>query len=235
MSSKPFTSRYHVDNVPLLLRPLHNAISYPLGFLLFLYARLVYLTSKIEIVGREQIEGSSNHIYCYWHLFSPLVFSVFWRPRRHVWMQHPGWLAKHIHVIGRLFRVEKLIFGSTGYGGQAAAEEIIEYLKNGYSTLVFPDAPRGPPYVLKDGVLHMSLKSGVPIAPVRFWVSRYMELKGWDRKRFPYPFNVFRAEFDQPIQVTESNFDEARERLKEALSVPDERGAWSKSEFGVTN
>ena len=34
--------------------------------------------------------------------------------------------------------------------------------------LCFPDAPRGPTYVLKDGVLHMSLKSGVPIAPVRF-------------------------------------------------------------------
>ena len=70
----------------------------------------------------------------------------------------------------------------------------------------------------------MSLKSGVPIAPVRFSIARYMELKGWDRKRMPYPFNRIRAEFKDPIQVTEANFDEARERLREALGVPKERG-----------
>jgi lysophospholipid acyltransferase (LPLAT)-like uncharacterized protein len=66
----------------------------------------------------------------------------------------------------------------------------------------------------------MSLKSGVPIAPIRFSVSRYMELKGWDRKRFPYPFARIRAEFSEPILVTEENFDEAREQLEKALGVP---------------
>jgi len=216
MTSRPFTSRYLVGNVPLWLRPFHEAFSYALAIFLFAFARLIYFTSKIEIVGREQIEESSNHIYCYWHVFSPLALSAFYRPRRHVWMQHPGWLNKHMHVAVRMFGVEKVVLGSTGHGGRAAADEITEYLREGYSTVVFPD--------LKDGVLHMSLKSGVPIAPIRFWVSRYMELKGWDRKRFPYPFTRIRAEFDEPIQVTEDNFDEAREALREALGVPEERG-----------
>ena len=224
MTSRPFTSRYLVDDVPLVLRPFHTAFSYCLAVFLFALSRLIYFTSKIEIVGREQIEESSNHIYCYWHVFSPLALSAFFRPRRHVWMQHPGWLNKHMHVAVRMFGVEKVVLGSTGHGGRAAADEIIEYLRDGYSTVVFPDAPRGPTYVLKDGALHMSLKSGVPIAPVRFFVSRYMELKGWDRKRFPYPFAKIRAEFDEPIQVTEENFDHARERLREALGVPEERG-----------
>ena len=229
MTSRPFTSRYHVDNVPLVLRPFHNAFSYSLGFLLFAYARMVYFTSKIEIVGRERIEDSSNHIFCYWHIFSPMAFSVFYRPRRHVWMQHPGWFTKHCHVMVRLFGVERIVFGSTGYGGRAAADEIIECLREGYSTVVFPDAPRGPPYVPKDGALHMSLRSGVPIAPIRFWLSRYVELKGWDRKRFPYPFITIRAEFDDPIQVTDTNFEEARQRLGEVLGVPDELGVPSRS------
>jgi lysophospholipid acyltransferase (LPLAT)-like uncharacterized protein len=61
----------------------------------------------------------------------------------------------------------------------------------------------------------------VPIAPVRFWLSKYMELKGWDRKRFPYPFIRIRMEFDDPIQVTEENFDRAREQLIDALGVPE--------------
>jgi lysophospholipid acyltransferase (LPLAT)-like uncharacterized protein len=221
MASRPFTSRYLVDNVPLVLRPLHSAFSYTFAVLVFLFARLVYFTSKKEIVGRAQIEEASNHIFCYWHLFSPLALAAFFRPRRHVWMQHPGWFNKHMHVVVRFFGVEKVVLGSTGYGGRAAADEITEYLKKGYSTVVFPDAPRGPPLVLKDGVLHMSLRSGVPIAPVRFRVSRYVKLSGWDRKWLPLPFGTMRVEFKEPIQVTEENFDEARERLREALGVPE--------------
>ena len=221
MSSRPFTSRYLVDDVPPLLRPFHNAFSYTFALVIFLYARLVYFTSKVEGIGREQIEESSNRIYCYWHLFSPLAMAAFFRPRRHVWMQHPGWLNKHMHVVVRLFGV-KVVLGSTGHGGRAAADEITEHLKKGYSTVVFPDAPRGPPYVLKDGVLHMSLQSGVPIAPVRFRVSRYVKLSGWDRKRVPLPFGAVRVEFKEPVQVTEANFDEARERLVDALGVPED-------------
>ena len=229
MTSRPFTSRYLMDDVPLWLRPFHNAFSYAFALLVFLYARLVYFTSSLERVGREQIEESSNHIYCYWHVFSPLACGGFFRPRRHVWMQHPGWLNKHMHIVVRMIGVEKVVFGSTGHGGREAADTIVKYLKRGYSTVVFPDAPRGPPYVLKDGVLHMAQQSGVPIAPVRFWLSKYFELRGWDRKRMPYPFGTIRAEFKEPIQVTEENFDEARERLREALGVPEESGAHSPS------
>ena len=112
--------------------------------------------------------------------------------------------------------------GSTGHGGREAADEIVDHLKEGYSTVVFPDAPRGPPFELKDGVLHMSLRSGVPIVSVRFRLSRYVKLKGWDRKRLPMPFGRIRVEFREPIQVTEENFDEARERLVEALAIPEE-------------
>ena len=211
-----------VDEVPLLLRPFHNAFSYSMGFLLFAYSRTVFYTSKKEIVGRELLQDRPNHIFCYWHVFSPVAYSVFGRPRRHVWLLHPAWLTKHVHVVTRLFGVDKLVFGSTGHSGREAADKIVGFLNLGYSTVVFPDGPRGPPYVLKDGVLHMSLKSGVPIAPVRFWMSKYMELKGWDRKRFPYPFISMRVEFKDPIQVTQENFDEARERLIEALGVPEE-------------
>jgi lysophospholipid acyltransferase (LPLAT)-like uncharacterized protein len=224
MASRPFTSRYLVDNVPLVLRPIHGAFSYLLGFSLFAYVRLVHLTSRIEIVGRERIEDSSNRIYCYWHGLGTIAICVFYRPRRHVWMQHPGWLVKHCHVMVRLLGVERIVYGSTGFGGREAADEIVDYVKRGFSTVVFPDAPRGPLYVLKDGVLHMSLKSGVPIAPVRFWVSNHLQLNGWDRKRIPLPFSTIRADFREPIQVTEENFNEARERLKEALGVPEERG-----------
>jgi lysophospholipid acyltransferase (LPLAT)-like uncharacterized protein len=221
MSSRSFTSRYLVDDVPLVLRPFHDAFSYTFGFLLFAYARLAYITSRIEFIGRERAEESSNHIFCGWHLFSPLVCTLFYRARNHIWMQHPGWFNKHMHVVVRLYRV-KVVMGSTGFGGRAAADAITELLRKGHSTVAFPDAPRGPRCVLKDGVLHMSRKSGVPIVAIRCRMSSFVELKGWDRKRIPLPFGRIRVEFKEPIQVTEENFDEAREQLIEALGVPEE-------------
>jgi lysophospholipid acyltransferase (LPLAT)-like uncharacterized protein len=222
MTPRSFASRYHVDDVPIALRPLHDLVSYSLGFLLFAYARLVYHSSRVNLVGRDELAVGSNHIFCFWHVFSPLTYSVFYRPRRHAWMQHPSWLTKHVHVISRLLGVNTLVFGSSGHGGRTAADKIVEYLKEGYSTIVFPDAPRGPPFVLKDGVLHMSLKSRVPVVPIRFQVKRYVELRGWDRKKLPLPFGVTRAEFGRPIQVSESNIEQARRQLVEALGHPDE-------------
>ena len=50
MPSRPFTSRYLVDDVPLVLRPFHSGFSYLFGVSILLYARLVYFTSTIEIV-----------------------------------------------------------------------------------------------------------------------------------------------------------------------------------------
>jgi lysophospholipid acyltransferase (LPLAT)-like uncharacterized protein len=219
MGKSPFTSRYLVDEVPLVLRPFHDAFSLVFGVSVFCFARLVYLTARIEVSGRELIDEASNYIYCYWHVFSPLCVAAFPRRPRQVWMQHPGWMNKHMHLVVRLFGV-KVVQGSTGYHGRAAADEIVRHLQRGFSTVVFPDAPRGPAYELKDGVLHMALKSRVPIAPVRFEVGRHVKLSGWDRKRVPLPFSKIRIQYREPIRVTEENFDEARTQLAQALGVP---------------
>jgi len=80
-----------------------------------------------------------------------------------------------------------------------------------------PDGPRGPAGVLKDGVLHISQQSGVPILPIRFRPSRFVRLRGWDRKHFPLPFGRIRVDYGTPVSVTESNFEEARRRVTEQL------------------
>ena len=49
---------------------------------------------------------------------------------------------------------------------------IVEFLKRGYSTVIMPDGPNGPSQVIKNGVLHMSQQSGVPIVPVKYTVSK---------------------------------------------------------------
>ncbi len=217
MMKKSFLYRYKVYNVPILLQPLFYLYSYFIASMLFIYAHIVHFTSKIEIVGQEHFEAQRNYIFCYWHTFVPLYGVVFLRNRSQVWMQHPFWFMKSIHLFLRFTGVKKIILGSTGYSGREAADELVEYLKKGYSTVLLPDGPSGPPFVAKKGFLYISLKSQVPIVPIQFKASKFFESHGWDRKKWPTPFSTITVQFGKPILISEDKFDEAYSKITEAL------------------
>jgi lysophospholipid acyltransferase (LPLAT)-like uncharacterized protein len=132
-------------------------------------------------------------------------------------MQHPNWYMKPIHVLLRLMGVETIILGSTGHSGREAADQLVEHLKQGYSTVLNPDGPQGPAFILKKGIIHISMQSEVPIVALQFNASKFFELKTWDRKKFPYPFSTVRMRIGYPIQITSDNLDEAQNRITSAL------------------
>jgi lysophospholipid acyltransferase (LPLAT)-like uncharacterized protein len=219
-----FLSRYRVDNVPLFLGPIFFLYSYGTAILLFITSLVLKMTIKVVITGRENLSEHTNHIFCLWHSLVPLALqsvtpnipAVLDRCPQ-AWMQHPIWFMKPIHVLLRLMGVEKLIMGSTGHSGREAAEELVEYLRQGYSTVLNPDGPHGPAFVLKKGVLHVSLQSGVPVVAIQFNASHFFELKTWDRKKVPYPFSTIKMKLAPPIQITPFNFDGADSMIERAL------------------
>jgi lysophospholipid acyltransferase (LPLAT)-like uncharacterized protein len=206
-----------ITDVLAPVRPLHNAYSYLAAAALYCYARTVRATSSINIVGESMIDESATYIYCYWHTFTPLYFCVFPHHTDHAWMQHPAWMVKHVHIMVRMIGVRYLVYGSTGHSGREAADLIVSMLRHGCSTALMPDGPRGPSGILKDGVLHISRESGVPIVPIRFRVSRCIRMRGWDHKHFPCPFSKISVEFGTPIQVTDANFSQARHQVATEL------------------
>lgn len=139
------------------------------------------------------------------------------RQRPHVWMQHPLWYMKPIHVFLRLIGVTKLVLGSTGHGGRQAADELAEHLRAGYSTVLLPDGPAGPARVLKRGILHMALGSNVSIVPLQVTASRAFSAGTWDHKQYPLPFSRLRIQVGRPIPVTGDGFAQAEQELCEAL------------------
>ncbi len=222
---KSSLSQYRVDNVPLILRPIFYLYGYGVAILIFILGLILRMMIKVEISGRENLRKNANYIFCHWHTFVPLaLISAAPNIRRvldrasHAWMQHPSWYMKAIHILLRLIGVDKIILGSTGHSGREAADQLVEYLRRGYSTVIMPDGPAGPPCVLKKGILHMSMQSGVPIVAMQFSPSKFFELKTWDRKKWPYPFSTVKMKITAPIQITSDNLDEAYERVTAALS-----------------
>ena len=69
----------------------------------------------------------------------------------------------------------------------------------------------------KRGVGHIAAQAGVPIVPLRFTLSRALELPTWDRKRLPLPFSTITLRFGRPIVVDAGNFEAAIRELADAL------------------
>ena len=221
---KTILSRYQVDKMPIIIRPQFYLYGYGLGLLLFFFFLILRITTKVKISGREKLRNNSNHIFCLWHSYvpsalisaTPLIPAVLDRAPQ-VWMQHPVWYMKPIHVLLRLIGVKKIILGSTGHSGRDAAERLVDHLRQGFSTVLNPDGPHGPAFVLKKGILHLSLKSRVPVVVIKFSSSSFHEIKTWDRKKYIYPFSTIEMIIGEPIYVTSDNFAYAHDLIEREL------------------
>ncbi len=210
--------------MPLALRVPFLVYGYVLGSLWFMCLLLLRLSIVVRVTGVHNLSADSNYIFCLWHECGPLSLEgwtprlpAYIRQRPHAWMQHPAWYAKPVAVLFNLIGVQRLVLGSTGHDGRRAADELVIYLKDGYSTLIAPDGPNGPARTLKKGVLHMALQSGVPIIPLRVSASRCFRSNSWDRKMQPLPFSTINVVVGSPILVTDSTFDETFAALTHAL------------------
>lgn len=214
---KSILSRYHVNEVPIILKPIFYLYGYGIPFILFLYFLFVHFTSKIVITGNKNLDNNSNYIICFWHSFICLYFTVFFKNRNHAWLQHPTWYMKPSHVLLQFAGVRKIILGSSGHSGRKAADELVTYLKNGYSTVILPDGPSGPPFKMKKGIVHIALQCNVPVVPIRFEAKPCFVIPNWDHRRWPLPFSKIKVTIDEAIYITEENFESAYHRVSVCL------------------
>lgn len=211
-------AKYRVDNIPWFYKPLFWIFGYGFGFLCYILLFVFHYTCRIEFRGTEHLENLPNYIMTLWHHHNTPYFCVFIRHKNHVWMNHPAWFMKPMHVLIRLVGVKKLILGSTENNGKEASDAVVEYLKKGYTTFINPDGPKGPSGQLKKGVLHMSMQSGTPVLPVTFETPVCITLKKtWDSKHLPLPFSRIIVTYKKPVLVTSENFEQSYKLLQEAL------------------
>jgi len=188
------------------------------GTTLYLLFALLHLTCRFVFEGAEHLPARTPVILCFWHEHSVAYFVTFLRhDRRHAWISDPSLRMRPIHVGMMLSGISTIVMGSSGHNGIQAAQQLVAYLNQGYSTGISPDGPAGPPRVLHKGVLHIAAESSVPIVPLGLSASRRFVTRSWDRKWIPMPFSTVTVRYAPPIHVDEANFDEMLERLSDAL------------------
>jgi hypothetical protein len=158
-------------------------------------------------------------IFCLWH--NRLAISMV------VHRRHPRKLAALVSaskdgallaaVLGR-FGVEP-IRGSSSRRGPQALLELTSRAQMGFDLAVTPDGPRGPRYVVQEGVIALAQLTGLPIIPVTCNTRWKICLKSWDRFQVPLPFSSCELILNEPILVPREADGAKREELRRELET----------------
>jgi Uncharacterized protein conserved in bacteria len=114
------------------------------------------------------------------------------------------------------FKVQP-VRGSSSRRGAQALLELTSWADRGYDLAITPDGPRGPCYVVQDGVMSLAQLTGLPIIPFSYNLTWKIRLKSWDRFQIPLPFSKCEMNVGLPITVPRDATDEQRAELRKKL------------------
>jgi lysophospholipid acyltransferase (LPLAT)-like uncharacterized protein len=113
--------------------------------------------------------------------------------------------------------------GSSGKdkGGKQALAEFVELVNQGRPGGLATDAPKGPPYISKHGVVAAAAATGAPIVPFGWYAESNIRFNSWDRTMIPKPFSRLVAVYDREPIIVPTDAD--REQLESYRQLLDER------------
>jgi lysophospholipid acyltransferase (LPLAT)-like uncharacterized protein len=194
-----------------------------LAWLVFALIRTVSATLRYRWNDRSdyiKATTSGPAIYCVWHnrlaLSMPAYFDYVKKYSRAPGMaamvsasKDGGFLTGILECFG-----VQPVRGSSSRRGPQALLELTTWAERGYDLAITPDGPRGPIYVVQDGVMSLAQLTGLPIVPVSYSVDWKIRVKSWDRFQIPLPFSRCEMVYAKPIFVPREATDAEREKLR---------------------
>lgn len=198
-----------------------------LAFVISLYSKFVYKTSKIELkgYGEEYLkalqEEKANFIIT-WHgrIFISGAFINDYLKKINYKKQLLVLSSKHKD--GELASKTLEFFNFKKIGGSTinkkkldkqiesgAVRSIIismrELKRNNATIFLAPDGPRGPNHQLNSSIVEIAQKTNAMIFPVSISYLKKKQLHSWDEFQIPMPFNKIIIEFLEPITIEKTD------------------------------
>ena len=196
------------------------------AWLIFALIQTVTATLRYRWVDRSgyfQTLPAGPAIYCVWH--NRLVLSI---PSYYAYLKtrnSSAGLAAMVSAsrdggfltaILECFKVQP-VRGSSSRRGSQALLELTTWAEKGYDLAITPDGPRGPRYVIQQGIMSLAQLTGLPVIPCSFQVNWKLQLKTWDRFQIPLPFARCDFVVEKPLRIPREASDEERENLRQQL------------------
>lgn len=174
------------------------------GLLARLIVRLVRSTTRWERVADPEaadlLAGPAPLIGAFWHNRLMLISATWPRPRplAMVMSEHGD---SRILGIAVADYVTRPIWGSSRRGAATALKGMLQALRDGISVGITPDGPRGPRMRCRRGLVQAAMRTGAPIVPAAWSVSRRTVARSWDRFVIAWPFGRGVIVYGPPIRV----------------------------------
>jgi len=131
------------------------------------FIRALNATLRVRHVRVENLQNAPQHILAFWHAHLLLMLHSRWRRPIAVMISR----SKDGEIITRVFESYGGIHaarGSSTRGGGAALRELLREARDGNNLAFTPDGPKGPPRILKEGLIYAAQATALPIVPVAF-------------------------------------------------------------------
>jgi lysophospholipid acyltransferase (LPLAT)-like uncharacterized protein len=194
-----------------------------IAFVLYFLLRFLALTLRERWTDRSGWFGNpppGPAIYCIWHNRLALSMRIYY-----------GFIHRHNQSAGLAAMVSASrdggflsgvlsrfgvvpVRGSSSRRGPQALRELTSLARRDFDLAITPDGPRGPCYVVQDGVIALAQLTGRPIIPIGFHASAKFRTKSWDRFQIPLPFSRVEYLFAPPIHVPRDATPADRETLR---------------------
>jgi len=169
--------------------------------------------------GLTEAPDSPPVIFCLWHnrlAISMIVHRRF--PRKLAALISASKDGALLAAIMGSFGVEQ-VRGSSSRRGPQALLEMSSHAQSGYDLAVTPDGPRGPRYVVQQGVISLAQVTGLPIIPVTCKIQPKICVNSWDRFQIPVPFAKCEFILSEPIFVPREADQAGREERRVELET----------------
>jgi len=194
--------------------------------LIFLLVRAVSATLRYQWNDRSGLfdgDKAEPAIYCVWPNRLALCLPAYFGYAKKR-TQTPGMAAMvsaskdgaFLAAILECFKVQP-VRGSSSRRGPQALLELTTWSERGYDLAITPDGPRGPCYVVQEGIMSLAQLTGLPIVPFSYHLGWKIRAKSWDRFQIPLPFSRCEMNVEKPIRIPRDASDAEREQLRQQL------------------
>ena len=168
------------------------------------FAAMIRLTTRLKTVRgsiRDRLRKSDRRfIYAFWHQ-RQAFFTVSHRDDKVSILISNSRDGDMISETIRLCGVPS-VRGSSSRGAAGAVRALMTVVESGRDIGITPDGPKGPDRQVKEGILFLAQKLGIPILPITSAQSnRFVLSKAWDRFHIPMPFGRSVVVYGEPVEV----------------------------------
>jgi len=209
----PHAPKWHQRLGAALIYALAHALAATLRF------RLTDLSGYLSDVPQEKF------IFAIWHNRLSLSLILYRRyvarrdrNRRLVAMVSASRDGGMLAGVLERFGVEP-VRGSSSRRGPQALREMVSWGRRGHDLAITPDGPRGPCYIVQEGVISTAQLTGLPIVPVSFHLNWKIRAKSWDRFQIPLPFARCEITIGKVLRVPRETDAAGREELRKQLEA----------------